>query len=80
MADQTSSSGKIVESVNVRRVPQFNQAGGPKRFVYSINIVTVLGNSGTFEIGSDVYENDDQYAGWLRESIWQLDKSVAMTQ
>jgi len=80
MANPESGNPKIVESIQVRRVPQFNQPGGLKKFIYHVTIVTVLGNTGMFEIPAATYEDDAAYTTWLQEVVWQLDKSEAMTQ
>lgn len=79
MAEPSKQSQRVVESVTVRRVPRFNQAGGKKQFNYTISLVTVLGNSGTFEIPAEVYEDDEQYTDWLQLAVFQLDKSYHMT-
>lgn len=78
MADDQANSGKIVESVQVRRVPRFNQSGGGKTFVYHVEITTTQGNSGTFEVPAAVYEDDETYTVWLQEATYQLDKNQQM--
>jgi len=70
---------KLVDSIAVRRVPVFSSPGSAKKFEYNVQIVTLLGNIGTFDVKQEVYEDDDKFALWLQDSILQLDKANLMT-
>lgn len=78
MAQEKPNETKLVESISVRRVPRFNTPGSRKVYEYTVSIVTQLGNSGTFTVDEQTYENDQAFTEWLQEAIFQLDKANQM--
>ena len=79
MSAKDTVQEKLVEDVSVRRVPVFSSPGSSKKFEYMVSLTTVKGNTGTFDVKQEVYENDERFTEWLQEAVFQLDKVHQVT-
>jgi hypothetical protein len=76
VADKLKSEEKLFESVTAQRIQRFGQAGQKTRYVWMLNVTTVNGNSGTFQLEEADYLNDTVYTEKLLEMAFQLDKHL----